>query len=92
VAIVKKAVALKKPIAAQNSAVMILYQAGGTRGKRFAVEADLASAVKDGTYGGIGVVRDGNLVTSGTCPLMAIQLGKPDGTPELMREIIALMK
>jgi beta-lactamase regulating signal transducer with metallopeptidase domain/putative intracellular protease/amidase len=91
VAILKRALAAKKPIAAQNSAVLILNQAGGTRGKRFAIEADLASAVKDGTYGGIGVVRDGNLVTSGTCPLMAAQLGKPDGTAQLARDFIALL-
>jgi beta-lactamase regulating signal transducer with metallopeptidase domain len=91
VAIVKKAMAMKKPIAAQNSAVLILSQAGATRGKRFALEADLAPAVKDGTYGGIGVVQDGNLVTSGTCPFMAQQLGKPDSTPELMQKLIALM-
>jgi len=71
VAIVRKAVAANKPIAAQNSAVLILTQAGATRGKRFAIEADMATAVKDGRYSGIGVVQDGNLVTSGTCPLMA---------------------
>jgi hypothetical protein len=92
VAIVKKAMALKKPIAAQNSAVLILYQAGATRGRRFALEADLAPVVKDGTYGGIGVVQDGNLVTSGTCPYMAQQLAKPDNTPELTQMLIALMK
>jgi hypothetical protein len=92
VAIVKKAMALKKPIAAQNSAVLILNQAGAVRGRRFAIEADLASAVQDGKYGGIGVVQDGNLVTSGTCPLMAMQLGKPDGTRELAEEFAAMMK
>jgi len=92
VALVKKAMATKKPIAAQNSAVLILDQAGATRGGKFAIEADLASAVKDGVYSGIGVVQDGNLVTSGTCPLMAMQLSKPDGTQELTRKFIALIK
>ncbi len=91
VQIVKKAMAMKKPIAAQNSAVFILSQAGATKGRRFAIEADLASWVKDGTYSGIGVVQDANLVTSGTCPYMAAQLGKPDGTPELVQRFVALI-
>jgi putative intracellular protease/amidase len=90
--ILKKAMAANKPIAAQNSAVLILDQAGVIRGKKFAIEADLASAVKDEAYSGIGVVQDGNLVTSGTCPLMAAQIGKPDGTQELARMLIALIK
>lgn len=92
VTILKKAMALKKPIAAQNSAVLILYQAGALKGKRFALEADMAPSVKDGTYGGIGVVQDGNLVTSGTCPLMAREVAKPDCTPELMQKFVALIK
>jgi beta-lactamase regulating signal transducer with metallopeptidase domain len=92
VEIVKKAMAMHKPIAAQNSAVLILSRAGATRGKRFSIEADLASSVKDGTNAGIGVVQDANLVTSGTCPYMAMQTGKPDGTPELTQKLIVLMK
>jgi hypothetical protein len=39
VALVKKAVAAKKPIAAQNRAILILDQAGGTRGSKFAIES-----------------------------------------------------
>jgi putative intracellular protease/amidase len=92
VALLKKAMAAKKPVAAQNSAVLILNQAGATRGRKFAFEDDLASAVKEGVYSGIGIVQDGNLVTSGTCPLMAMQLSKPDGTQELTRKLIALIK
>ena len=52
----------------------------------------MVSAVNDGTYSGIGVVQDGNLVTSGTCPLMAMQLGKPSGTQELTQKLVAMMK
>ena len=91
VEIVRKAFALGKPIAAQNSAVEILSEAGALNGKHFAIEATLASRVADGTYNGIGVVQDGNIVTSGTCPLVARALKKPDGTVELTRKFIALV-
>ena len=90
--IVKKAMAAGKPLAAQNSAVLVLHEAGVIRGRRLAIEEDLASAVSEATYGGIGVVQDGTLVTSGTCPVMAEQLGKPDGTQQLTRTLIAMMK
>ena len=62
--VVRKALALRKPIAAQNSAVQILNQAGALKGMHFAIEADLASSVVGGAYSGIGVVQDGNIVTS----------------------------
>ena len=92
VAFVKQAAALGKPIAAQNNAVEILGQAGVLKGKRFAIEQDLSATVPGGTFAGIGVVQDGNIVTSGTCPFMAQELSKPDGTGELTRKLIALMR
>jgi putative intracellular protease/amidase len=92
VEVVKKAFAMRKPIAAQNSAVQVMSQSGALKGRHFAIEADLASSVVGGIYSGIGVVQDGNMVTSGTCPLMAEELNKPDGTVELARKLIALMQ
>ena len=89
--IVAKAMAAGKPLAAQNSAVLILHAARVTRGRRVAIEEDLASAVNDAVYAGIGVAQDGTLVTSGTCPVMAMQLGKPDGTQQLTRTLIEMM-
>jgi putative intracellular protease/amidase len=90
--ILKKALALGKPIAAQNSAVLMIGQAGALKGRHFAIEADLASSIAGGIYSGIGVVQDGNIVTSGTCPFMAQELKKPDGTVELTRKLIALIQ
>ena len=92
VALVKQAAALGKPIAAQNNAVEILGQAGVLKGRRFAIEQDLSAIVAGGTFAGIGVVQDGKIVTSGTCPFMAQELDKPDGTGELTRKLIALMR
>lgn len=91
VAIVQKALALGKPIAAQNSAVQILSEAGALKGRHFAIEAALTSRVADGTCDGIGVVQDGNIVTSGTCPFVARVLRKPDGTVELTKKFIDLL-
>jgi putative intracellular protease/amidase len=90
--IVKEALAQGKPIAAQNMAVVILGKAGALKGKHFAIGTGFVPYVKDGTYDGIGVVQDGNIVTSGTCPEEALQLRKPDGTLELTKEFIALMQ
>jgi putative intracellular protease/amidase len=92
VEIVKKAFGLGMPIAAQNSAARILGQSGVLKGRRFAIEADLVSTVAGGTYSGFGVVQDGTIVTSGTCPLMAQELKRPDGTLELTKKLIALMQ
>ncbi len=92
VTIVRKALDLKVPVAAQNSAVEILEQAGGLKGRRFAIESDLEFAFQDGTFSGTGVVADGKVVTSGTCPYMAQEMNLPDGTRELTREFIALMR
>ena len=38
---------------------------------------------KCGIYSGRGVVQDGNIMTSGTCPMMAKMTGYKDGTAEL---------
>jgi putative intracellular protease/amidase len=81
VEVVRKALVLDRPIAAQNSAVLVLGQSGALRDKHFAIEADLASRIADGSYCGIGVVQDGNILTSGTCPLMAQELNKEGGSP-----------
>lgn len=43
---------------------------------------------KDGIYGGTGVVRDGGIVTPGTCPSRARLTGRADGTAELTQKLI----
>jgi hypothetical protein len=48
---------------------------------------------KDGIYSGSGVVKDGNIITSGICPVMArVSKGMVDGTPKLMDTLIADLK
>jgi hypothetical protein len=36
-------------------------------------------------------VRDGNIVTSGVCPMQAMERRRPDGTEELMRQFIEMV-
>jgi putative intracellular protease/amidase len=93
--IVKQAWGFGIPLAAQNGGVWTLAQAGVLKGKHFAAEAENASwitALTSGTFAGIGVVVDGNVVTSGTCPYRAQERNKPDGTAELTRKFIALIR
>ena len=101
VAIVKKAVAEGKPVAAQLGSVIILAEAGVLAGKRYAFFTDplnpsygqerdtrFAGAI----YSDINVVQDGNIITSGTSPYIARMFGFPDGTATLTRALIAELK
>lgn len=63
--------ARKKAIAAQNSGVLALARAGILEGARFAIEDRFAHLAPRGCHQGAGVVRDGNIITSGACPLHA---------------------
>ncbi len=83
-----------KPIAAQMGAVWILAKAGVLKGKKYAIfdEPQNESAFKDGIYSGRGVVKDGNIITSGICPYMAKMSGEKDGTAELTNTFIAAIK
>jgi putative intracellular protease/amidase len=93
---VKKVVNEGKPIAAQNGAVLILAKAGVLNGKKYAVmKTDMGDSFpefKNGIYSGIGVVRDGNIITSGTCPMMAKETGNKDGTEELTQKLVQAIK
>jgi putative intracellular protease/amidase len=82
---VREAVAQGKPVAAQYGSVFTLARAGLLAGRSYAYERP---EFPEGTYGGTGVVRDGLVITSGTCSYMARQFGRPDGTPELTRMFI----
>ncbi len=85
VEIVKEAVASGKPVAAQHGSVTILGVAGVLEGKQYTYKND---QFKEGKYMGYGVVQDGNIITSGTCPYMAIRPDRTDGTPELTLKLI----
>lgn len=95
---VKKVVKAGKPIAAQLGAVLILGKAGVLKGKKFAFldekdeNVNMYPVFKSGIYSGKGVVKDGNIITSGVCPWMAKEKGYKDGTDELTRTLINVIK
>ena len=99
VSIVKQAVAKGKPVAAALGSVYILAEAGVLKGRRYAFVDDMFIEIprirtKDlrfegAIYSGSGVIRDGNIITSGVCPATEGWMGMPDRTPELTRAFIA---
>ena len=98
VSIVKQALTKGKPVAAANGSVIILAEAGVLKGKRYAYVDDplnqLPPNIKDSRfegaiYSGPGVVQDGNIITSGVCPMVEGFTGMRDCTPELTRAFIA---
>ena len=93
---VKKVVNSGKPVAAQNGAVCILAKAGVLKAKKFALEESIKDMFpeifKNAVYSGFGVVQDGNIITSGSCPMMARMTGHKDGTDELTNKLIEAIK
>lgn len=95
---VKQVVNEGKPIAAQLGAVLILAKAGVLNGKKFAwaeekdENINMYPEFKSGIYSGRGVVQDGNIMTSGTCPMMAKMTGHKDGTVELTQDLVDAIK
>ena len=92
--VVKQAVAAGKPVAAQLGGVYTLAEAGILTGKRYATfsEPENDNRFAGATYGGNGVVQDGNIITSGTCPFIARQQSVTDGTPKLTQTLIDELK
>jgi putative intracellular protease/amidase len=98
VSIVKQAVAKGKPVAAANGSVIILAEAGALKGRRYAYVDDPLNQIPPNTkdsrfegaiYSGPGVVQDGNIITSGVCPIAEAFTGMHDCTPELTQAFIA---
>lgn len=92
---IKAVVQEGKPLAAQTSAVYLLAESGVLHGKKFAMEENLINMspeFKNSVYSGIGVVQDGNIITSGTCPMMMKMTGLKDGTAELTNKLIQTIK
>ena len=85
VGIVKTAYGNGIPIAAQHNGVYILHAAGLLSGKKFAMHAN---RLADGIYSGTGVIRDGLIITSGTCTYVANDTKRPDGSIELANQLI----
>lgn len=90
-AIIKEAVAKGKPIAAQTGSVILLSQAGVLTGKKYALAKDFPP-LTGAVYSGDGVVQDGKIITSGICPKMAKETGRPDGTTKLTEALVAELK
>jgi putative intracellular protease/amidase len=92
--LVKSAAAKNMPIAAQAGGVMVLAKAGLLDGKKYCLNMDPGGDpdFKNGVYGGTGVIRDGNVITSGICPWLAKQTGNPDGTTKLTQTLVEVIK
>ena len=73
--ILRGAAAVGMPLAAQHGSVVVLQRAGLLKKKKYAFQRQVFT---EGEYAGPGVVRDGNLITSGTCPYLARETGRPD--------------
>ena len=96
VAFVKKVSSKGKPMAAQTLSVADFAKAGVLVGKKYAftIEPDLDEYpdFKGGIYSGEGVIQDGNIITSGTCPWKQREYGDPDGTRKLTQLLIKAIR
>jgi transcriptional regulator GlxA family with amidase domain len=88
VEIVKTAIAQGKTIAAQDYGVYILALAGALNGKKYAISSEEKDLIYGGIYQGEGIVQDGNIITSGVCPLLTKLTNKTDGTNKLTQKFI----
>lgn len=88
VAFIKKAARLKLPIAAQRGSVLVLNQAG----LRDWENDPQLKGDPLARYGGDGVFRNGNVITSGVCPFYEMETGKPDGTVKLTLAFIDCLR
>ncbi len=92
VEIAKEAVTQGKLVAAQDTSVLILNAAGVLDGKQYAYYTQYGNFATNGIYKGTGVVQDGNIITSGSCPTLALwQPGAKDTTTELTEKFINLL-
>ena len=96
VAFVKEVSAEGKPMAAQTLSVADFAKAGVLVDKKYAftIEPDV-NEYPDFTgaiYSGEGVIQDGNVITSGTCPWKTRAYGKPDGTRKLTQLFVETIK
>ena len=82
-----------KPIAAQLGSIQILAKAGLLKDKKYASAIAFDNSYFEGSVlTGTGVVKDGNIITSGVCPYMARQKEMKDGTQELANALVKAIK
>jgi putative intracellular protease/amidase len=93
---VKKVSKEGKPMAAQTLSVADFAKAGVLIDKKYAFTSDPDlneyPEFDGGIYSGEGVIQDGNIITSGTCPWKTREYGKPDGTRRLTQLFINAIK
>jgi putative intracellular protease/amidase len=104
VAMVKRFITDEKPVAASANSSIILAEAGVLRGKKYAYATDPLhpegpwigtppdSRFEDAIYSGTGVIQDGKIITSAICPQLNEYTGMQDGTTELTRKFIAVIR
>jgi transcriptional regulator GlxA family with amidase domain len=90
--VVRQANAIGLPIAAQQSGVEVLAKAGVLKGRKYAFVSGDQNLAPEGTYAGNGVVKDGMIITSGACPFLHQAMGLKDGTAEMTKGFIGMMK
>lgn len=93
-ALVREAVFSGKPVAAQTGSVVTLARSGVLKGRKYAYVKEWAADVPEFEglkYGGEGVVRSENVITSGVCPYAAREQGLEDGTQALTGAFIAML-
>jgi putative intracellular protease/amidase len=95
---IRKVISEGKPIAAQTAAVLILTKADALNGKKYdfpndnMTNPDMYLEFKSGRYSGNGIIQDGNIITSGLCPMHAKVTGSQDGTVALTQTLIQEIK
>ncbi|MCG8581897.1 MAG: DJ-1/PfpI family protein [Bacteroidales bacterium] len=94
VSFVKSAVESNKPIAAQVASVYLLAEAGALKDKKYALYSDQSakSAFEGSVYAGNGLVKDGNIITSGGCPWAEYKKRGKDQTTEITQAFIDMVK
>ena len=96
VAFIKKISTKGKPMAAQTLSVADFAKAGVLVDKKYAftIDPDVNEYpdFKGGIYSGEGVIQDGIIITSGTCPWKARKYGVPDGTRKLTQLFIETIR
>ncbi len=85
-----------KPLAAQTLSVANFAKAGILVDKKYAftINPDVNEYpdFKGGIYSGEGVIQDGDIITSGTCPWKTREYGAPDGTRKLTQLLIKAIR
>jgi putative intracellular protease/amidase len=93
IVLVKNAVSAGKPVAAQTGSLWTLAEAGLLKGKKYAYAFEEKNTYFSGAiFSGTGVVKDGLILTSGYCPYMALKMNTKDGTEQLARALVEVMK